>query len=68
MPGTTIRQPLKQFSATSIRHTATHAQAERMEARISELNIAHDLEIKRLSTLFTAAQKKLLTSASEQKG
>jgi len=52
----------------SVRYATTSPQAERMEARMAELDVAHGTEVKRLGALMIATRKKLYASAVRREG
>lgn len=61
----TQNQPI--FGGTALNHTGDISQTERMELRVTELDLAHTAEVKRLGTLLKAAQQKLLFSSGRQR-
>lgn len=61
-------QPSEAFAAVQLNCATTDPQAQRLQARMAELDIAHCLETKRLSTLIARAKNKLLASTQMRKG
>ena len=67
MPHGTISSPgTSGFSSIVLRYATTSHQAERLELRMAELDLAHATETKRLNKLLVTAKKKLFSSGRQR--